>query len=72
VVLTDREAADVAAVGVVDPERPLVGREAEAVGLLEVVDEQREPLPVDRARTVAAVELLVFEQAPRLPLTVGV
>ncbi len=67
----DGEAADVAAVGVVDPERLLVGREAQAVGLLEVVDEQRQ-LAVGRdAVDAAEVELLLALDAEAGPAAVG-
>src|SRR5436305_8399074 len=70
-VRADGEAADVPAVGVVDPERLLIGREAEPVRLLEVVGEQRE-LAVGRdAVDAAEVQLLLALDAEAGPAAVG-
>ena len=67
----DREAAHVPAVGVVDPERLLVGREAQAVGLGEVVDEQVQLAVGVDAVDAAEVELLLPLDAEARPAAVG-
>src|SRR4051794_23975509 len=67
----DREAADVTTVGVVDPERLLVLGEAQAVRLLEVVDEQLQLAVGGDAVDALEVELLLTLDSEAGPAPVG-